>query len=171
MPAMQSTRCWTLAQTRRHATLAGETPWDRARANDALQQSDGYWRLNDARFEEPREESSRRPRSDLPRGPGAAPPAPRRTGGPTCEIPGYPSPARRARTGPELVRVHRRLPAPGLRAPGRRRVVRHRYRLLVHGRAGPRTTPGDQRRLRFSRRACRGRWTIVPVSRRLQTVI
>ena len=71
---------------------AGETPWDRARDNDALRQSDGYWRLNDARFEEPREDSSRRPPSDLPRGPAAAPPAPRRTGGPTCEIPGYPSP-------------------------------------------------------------------------------
>ena len=72
--------------------VAGETPWDRARANDALQQSDGYWRLNDARFEEPREDSSRRPPSDLRRGPAVAPPAPRQTGGPTCEIPGYPSP-------------------------------------------------------------------------------
>ena len=72
--------------------VAGETPWDRARDNEALQRSDGYWRLNDARFEEPREDSSRRPPSDLPPGPAAAPPAPRQTGGPTCEIPGYPTP-------------------------------------------------------------------------------
>ena len=71
---------------------AGETPWDRARANDALQQSDGYWRLNDARFEEPRENSSRRPGSGQPRRADGPPPVPARTGGPTCEIPGYPTP-------------------------------------------------------------------------------
>ena len=72
---------------------AGETPWDVARDNEALQQSDAYWRLNDARFEEPREDTSRRPRSGPPRRQGAAPSAPRRSGGPACEIPGYPSPA------------------------------------------------------------------------------
>ena len=52
---------------------AGETPWDRARDNEALQQSDAYWRLNDARFEEPREESSRRSPSDRRGRPGAPP--------------------------------------------------------------------------------------------------
>ena len=32
---------------------AGETPWDLAQANEALQGTDGYWRLNDARFGAP----------------------------------------------------------------------------------------------------------------------
>ena len=72
---------------------AGETPWDRARDNEALQQSDAYWRLNDARFEEPREDSFRRPRSDPPGRPPAEPPRPRgEPEDPTCEIPGHPSP-------------------------------------------------------------------------------
>ena len=44
---------------------AGKTPWDVARANEALQRSDAYWRLNDARFEDPREDTSMRPGSGL----------------------------------------------------------------------------------------------------------
>ena len=44
---------------------AGETPWDLARDNEALRGSDGYWRLNDARFDDPVQES-RRPRSVRP---------------------------------------------------------------------------------------------------------
>ena len=36
---------------------AGETPWDLAQANEALQGTDGYWRLNDARFDAPRPDS------------------------------------------------------------------------------------------------------------------
>ena len=78
---------------------AGETPWDVARDNDALQRSDAYWRLNDARFQEPPEDTSRRPRPGLPRRQGTEPSAPQRIGGPACEIPGYPSPTNVQRLG------------------------------------------------------------------------
>ena len=44
---------------------AGETPWDLARDNEALRGSDGYWRLNDARFDDPVQES-RRPSTAQP---------------------------------------------------------------------------------------------------------
>ena len=71
---------------------AGDTPWDLAQDNEALQRSDGFWRLNDARFEERRENSSMRRPSDSPPPDGAVPSGPRRRGGPTCEIPGYPAP-------------------------------------------------------------------------------
>ncbi len=32
---------------------AGQTPWDLARANEALRGSGGYWRLNELRFDDP----------------------------------------------------------------------------------------------------------------------
>ena len=71
----------------------GKTPWDLAQENDRLQETDAYWRLNDARFDEtPRQESRR----STPAGPGLLPRAVasaepgRRTR--ACEIPGYPSP-------------------------------------------------------------------------------
>ena len=71
----------------------GRTPWDLAERNEALRDSDMYSRLNDARFNTPRQES-RRPST-------TSPPAPRqpaivvesRSQGPGCEIPGYPSPS------------------------------------------------------------------------------
>ena len=78
---------------------AGETPWDVARNNEALQRSDAYWRLNDARFEEPPEDTLRRPRPGPPRRQGAAPSGPQRIGGPVCEIPGFPSPTNVQRLG------------------------------------------------------------------------
>ena len=71
---------------------AGQTPWDLARNNDALKGSNGYWRLNDARFNTPRQES----RLQVPTPPGrpqAAPSSQQRRAGPACEIPGYPTPA------------------------------------------------------------------------------
>ena len=37
---------------------AGETPWDLANGNETLRGSDAYWRLNEARFDEPVQESS-----------------------------------------------------------------------------------------------------------------
>ena len=130
---------------------AGETPWDRARDNEALQRSDAYWRLNDARFEEPREDSSRRSPSDPPGSPGAEPPEPRRTGGPTCEIPGYPNPTDVQGLGLNWcgsnVGFQRRVFA--LQSAGA--WCDNRYRVLVHGRAGQRPASGDQCRLRRSR--------------------
>ena len=81
---------------------AGETPWDLARANDALKGSDSYWRLNEARFAEPAQESRhpsparlRQRQAAVPQGERqatASPPPPQRQG-PACEIPGYPTPA------------------------------------------------------------------------------
>ena len=70
---------------------AGETPWDLAQNNEALKGSDGYWRLNDARFHTPRQES----RLQVPTTPGrpqAAASSQQRRAGPACEIPGYPTP-------------------------------------------------------------------------------
>ena len=53
---------------------AGETPWDLARDNEALKGSDSYWRLNNARFDQPVQES-RRPRpARSPQRQAAAPP-------------------------------------------------------------------------------------------------
>ena len=37
----------------------GKIPWDLAEENEALNGSDAYWRLNDARFNAPRQESRR----------------------------------------------------------------------------------------------------------------
>ena len=70
---------------------AGRTPWDLAQENDALKGTGAYWRLNDARFNAPRQESRR----------GATQPRRLQDGGleqperqgPACEIPGYPTPA------------------------------------------------------------------------------
>ena len=38
-------------RTLRRANTAGDTPWDLARDNETLKDSDAYWRLNDLRFE------------------------------------------------------------------------------------------------------------------------
>ena len=71
---------------------AGRTPWDLAQANEALRGSDGYWRLNDARFNDPRQKS-RRPANTLPGNRLAVASEQIQRQGPGCEIPGYPSPA------------------------------------------------------------------------------
>ena len=68
---------------------AGRTPWDLAQENELLRNSDGYWRLNDARFDVPRE-GSRRPAATQPgRRQSAMSQRPARRG-PACEIPGLP---------------------------------------------------------------------------------
>ena len=71
---------------------AGKTPWDLAEENENLKGSDGYWRLNEARFNAPQRDSRHTPRSgpDPRRGAAASQPPPQ---GPGCEIPGYPKPA------------------------------------------------------------------------------
>ena len=71
---------------------AGQTPWELASGNEELNGSDAYWRLNEARFDEPVQES-RRPGSVQPRAAASreqqqAPPPQGRA----CEIPGYPAP-------------------------------------------------------------------------------
>ena len=92
---------------------AGETPWDLAQANEALQGADGYWRLNDARFDAPggggAGGSTTTPagragatgRGQTVAGGGTTPPAgvggaaaPSQTigSGGSCQIPGYPNP-------------------------------------------------------------------------------
>ena len=68
---------------------AGRTPWDFAQANESLSGSDAYWRLNEARFDTPMQDS-RRPTATQPNSQQSA--APQRDG-PGCEIPGYPAPA------------------------------------------------------------------------------
>ena len=68
---------------------AGESPWDVAQANDMVRDTDGYWRLNDARFNAPRQES-RRPVPQPNRRQAATPQRSARRG-PACEIPGYPA--------------------------------------------------------------------------------
>ena len=71
---------------------AGETPWELARDNKTLKDSDAYWRLNDLRFETPEQESRRSPaRPQRQQGLGSV--APRAEQGPACEIPGCPTPA------------------------------------------------------------------------------
>ena len=70
---------------------AGRTPWDLAQENDELQGTDAYWRLNDARFDAPRQDS-RRPATTRPDGRQFASPVPQGRRGPACEVPGYPTP-------------------------------------------------------------------------------
>ena len=66
----------------------GKTPWDLAQANEKLQGSDGYWRLNDARFQGgQRGELSPLPTSQTPASNAAV-----SAGTGSCEVPGYPSP-------------------------------------------------------------------------------
>ena len=69
----------------------GRTPWDLADQNEALKASDVYWRLNDAQFNAPREESRRPTAPDLADQQPAASERPPHQG-PACEIPGYPAP-------------------------------------------------------------------------------
>ena len=93
---------------------AGETPWDLAQDNEALQGTDGYWRLNDARFEPPGGGLRGTPTTDeagdfaesvitgQPAGnsggggsPNISTPAGNTgitSGGGSCQIPGYPTP-------------------------------------------------------------------------------
>ena len=67
---------------------AGKTPWDLAKANKRLKGSDAYWRLNEARFEAPREVAPRLPTtSPEPAGNVDVP-----GGGTGCQVPGYPNP-------------------------------------------------------------------------------
>ena len=74
---------------------AGETPWDLARDNEGLQRdrSDAYWRLNDARFNAPRQDSRRRPPATRQDRRQAPPSTASRSEARTCEISGYPTPA------------------------------------------------------------------------------
>ena len=97
---------------------AGETPWDLAEANEPLQGTDGYWRLNDARFEPPGPDARRAPPSregaeaassgadsaeggigGQPPDGGTSAPGVAATGTPgfparggSCQIPGFPNP-------------------------------------------------------------------------------
>ena len=71
---------------------AGQTPWDLAQHNNALKDSDGYWRLNDARFDAPEPDARRSTTTPADRQQAAPPPQPQRQG-PGCEIPDYPTPA------------------------------------------------------------------------------
>ena len=93
---------------------AGETPWDLAQANEALQGTDGYWRLNDARFDVPggagtpdstttpagRAGATGRGQAVVAGGGttpsdgvgGAAAPSQAIGSGGSCQIPGYPNP-------------------------------------------------------------------------------
>ena len=63
----------------------GQTPWELAQENERLKDSEGYWRMNDARFEAPLGESS---------GPATQAISSAAVGGgpEACEIPGYPYP-------------------------------------------------------------------------------
>ena len=70
----------------------GLTPWDLADQNEALKGSDIYWRLNDAQFNAPLQESRRPTAPDLAGQQAAASERLARQG-PACEIPGYPTPA------------------------------------------------------------------------------
>ena len=65
----------------------GKTPWDLASNNAALKGSEGYWRLNDARFSAT---SETQPAGNF------ASESTKRPGGGTgeCEIPGYPRPSK-----------------------------------------------------------------------------
>ena len=72
---------------------AGQTPWDLAQANDVLRGTDGYWHLNDARFNAPRQETGR-PATVRQQSPQSA-----QRRGPGCEIPGYPNPVNPAGLG------------------------------------------------------------------------
>ena len=73
---------------------AGQTPWDLAQENGALQGSDAYWRLNDARFNAPGPGARRAPAA-VPGGGTVGDPA-GNTGavasGGQCLVPDYPSP-------------------------------------------------------------------------------
>ncbi len=74
----------------------GRTAWDLAESNEALQGSDGYWRLNDARFNAPRQDSRQRSpgtRPDRPDPRQAAASGASRREARACEISGYPTPA------------------------------------------------------------------------------
>ena len=73
---------------------AGQTPWELADENDVLRGSDGYWLLNDARFNTPAPEV-RTPIGTPParQQPEVSSEAPPQRQGPGCEIPGYPTPA------------------------------------------------------------------------------
>ena len=72
---------------------AGQTPWDLADENDALRGSDGYWLLNDARFNAPGPDvqtpTATPPARQQPEVSSDAPPQRQGRG---CEIPGYPTP-------------------------------------------------------------------------------
>ena len=70
---------------------AGRTPWDLAQENEVLRGSDAYWRLNDARFNTPRQESRRSTTTTQPTRRAGAPEQ-LYSQGPACEIPGYPTP-------------------------------------------------------------------------------
>ena len=63
MQRPQSRPCWTPGPTHMARNAAGNTPWDLAEANEPLQGTDGYWRLNDARFEPPGPDARRAPPS------------------------------------------------------------------------------------------------------------
>ena len=67
-----------------------QTPWDLAQANDALRGSDGYWRLNDARFNTTNPETRRQTTTPRERRPSERS-GPSRRQGPGCEIRGYPA--------------------------------------------------------------------------------
>ena len=75
---------------------AGKTPGDLAQANEALQGSDAYWRLNDARFNAPGPDARRapagvRPSTAVPGSGSAGAPAGTVGAGASggqCEIPG-----------------------------------------------------------------------------------
>ena len=69
----------------------GETAWDAAQSNEQIKGADAYWRLNDARFNTPRQDS-RRPTTPLDRRLDAASEA-SRSEARACEISGYPTPA------------------------------------------------------------------------------
>ena len=71
----------------------GRTPWDLAEGNEAVQGSDGYWRLNDARFNTPRQDSRRRSPGTPPDRRQATAPRSSRNEARACEISGYPTPA------------------------------------------------------------------------------
>ncbi len=73
---------------------ADQTPWDLADENDVLRGSDGYWLLNDARFNAPTPDV-RTPTATPPvrQQPEVSSDAPPQRQGPGCEIPGYPTPA------------------------------------------------------------------------------
>ena len=73
---------------------AGEFPWDLADENDVLRGSDGYWLLNDARFNAPTPDV-RTPTATPPdrQQPDVSSNAPPQRQGPGCEVPGYPTPA------------------------------------------------------------------------------
>ena len=70
----------------------GRTAWDIAQSNEKLNGSDGYWRLNDARYNTPRQDS-RRSTTNQPGRPQAAVSEASPSEARACEISGYPAPA------------------------------------------------------------------------------